>query len=37
MAAPPSQFQTAFGQRYDVSRQHVFKVEVTATDASARQ
>jgi hypothetical protein len=34
MAAPLSQFQTAFGQRYDVSRQFVFRVEVTATDAN---
>ena len=34
MAAPLSQFQTAFGQRYDVSRQMVFRVEVTATDAN---
>src|SRR3954462_4686337 len=34
MAAPLSQFQTAFGQRYDVSRQTVLKVEVTATDAN---
>ena len=34
MAAPLSQFQTAFGQHYDVSRQFVFKVEVTATDAN---
>ena len=34
MSAPLSQFQTAFGQRYDVSRQHVAKVVVTATDAS---
>lgn len=34
MAAPLSQFQTAFGQRYDVSRQFVFKIEVTATDAN---
>jgi len=33
MAAPLSQFQTAFGQHYDVSHP-VFKVEVTATDAS---
>lgn len=33
MAAPLSQFQTAFGQHYDVSRQFVFRVEVTATDA----
>lgn len=34
MAAPLSQFQTAFGQRYDVSRQFVFRVEVTATNAN---
>jgi hypothetical protein len=34
MAAPLSQFQTAFGQHYDVSRQIVFRVEVTATDAN---
>ena len=34
MTAPLSQFQTAFGQRYDVARQHVFKVEVTASDAN---
>ena len=34
MAAPLTQFQTAFGQRYDVSRQFVFKIEVTATDAN---
>jgi hypothetical protein len=32
--APLSQFQTAFGQRYDIARQTVFKVEVTATDSS---
>jgi hypothetical protein len=34
LTAPLSQFQTAFGQRYDFSRQAVFKVEVTATDSS---
>jgi hypothetical protein len=34
MAAPLSQFKTAFGQQYDSSRQHVFKIEVTATDAN---
>jgi hypothetical protein len=34
MAAPLSQFQTAFGQRFDVARQHVSKVVVTATDAN---
>lgn len=36
MAAPLSQFQTAFGQHYDVSRQMVFKVTVTATDADGQ-
>jgi hypothetical protein len=34
LAAPLSQFQTAFGQRYDIARQTVFKIEVTATDSS---
>ncbi len=34
MSAPLSQFQTAFGQHYDVSRQRVLKVEVTATDSN---
>jgi 2-phospho-L-lactate guanylyltransferase (CobY/MobA/RfbA family) len=34
MAAPLSQFQTAFGQHYDVARQRVVKVEVTATDSN---
>jgi hypothetical protein len=33
MNAPLSQFITGFGQRYDPSRQVVYKVEVTATDA----
>ena len=37
MAAPLSQFQTAFGQRYDVVRQSVFRVEVTATDANGEE
>jgi hypothetical protein len=32
LTAPLSQFQTGFGQRYDLSRQIVYKVEVTATD-----
>ena len=32
--APLSQFQSGFGQRYQISRQHVFKVEVTATDSA---
>ena len=36
MSAPLSQFQTAFGQHYDVSRQHVLKIEVTATDANGQ-
>ena len=34
LAAPLSKFQTAFGQQFDVARQHVSKVVVTATDAS---
>jgi hypothetical protein len=33
LTAPLSQFQTAFGQRYDADRQTVIKVEVTATDS----
>ena len=33
LTAPLSQFQTAFGQRYDYARQSVFKVEVSATDS----
>ena len=32
LTAPLTQFQTSFGQRYDISRQFVFKVEVSATD-----
>jgi hypothetical protein len=34
MTAPLTQFQTAFGQRYSRQTQSVYKVEVTATDAS---
>lgn len=34
LTAPLSQFQTGFGQRYEISRQNVFKVEVTATDST---
>ena len=34
LSAPLSQFQTAFGQRFDPSRHGVFKIEVTATDSS---
>jgi hypothetical protein len=33
LTAPLSQFETAFGQRYDTARQAVVKVEVTATGA----
>ena len=36
LAAPLTQFQTAFGQRYDIGRQTVFKIEVTATDSSGQ-
>jgi hypothetical protein len=32
MNASLSNFQTAFGQRYDRARQSVYKIEVTATD-----
>jgi hypothetical protein len=34
MNAPLSQFQTGLGARYDRGRMSVYKVEVTATDAS---
>jgi hypothetical protein len=34
LTAPLSQFQTGFGQRYEISRQNVFKVEVTAIDSA---
>jgi len=34
MNGPLDKFQTAFGQKYDVSRQRVFKIVVTATDAN---
>ena len=34
LTAPLSQFQTGFGQRFDIAHQTVFKVEVTATDSS---
>jgi hypothetical protein len=33
MTASLGQFQTAFGQHYDIARQSLFKVEVTAADA----
>jgi hypothetical protein len=36
LTAPLSQFQTAFGQKYDRGRQSVFKVEVTATDPDGK-
>lgn len=32
LTAPLTQFQTAFGQRFSLERQSVFKVEVAATD-----
>jgi hypothetical protein len=34
--APLSEFQTGLGQKFDRSRQSVFKVEVSATDASGK-
>jgi hypothetical protein len=34
LTAPLSQFVTGHGQRYDRSRQSVFRVEVTATDSA---
>ncbi|HXW04227.1 MAG TPA: hypothetical protein VD833_03265 [Vicinamibacterales bacterium] len=34
MTGPLRDFRTAFGQRFDRGRQSVFKVEVTATDAT---
>jgi hypothetical protein len=37
LAAPLSQFVTGHGQRYDRSRQSVFKVEVTATDSAGER
>jgi hypothetical protein len=36
LTAQLSQFQTAFGQRFDRGRQSVFKVEVTATGADGK-
>jgi hypothetical protein len=35
--APLSQFQTAYGQKFDRGRQSVFKVELTATDSDGKQ
>jgi hypothetical protein len=34
LTAPLSQFQTGYGQRYQVDRQLVSKIEVTAQDAN---
>jgi hypothetical protein len=34
LTAPLSQFQTAYGQRFDFDRQTVAKIEVTATDSN---
>ena len=36
MTAPLSQFQTAYGQRFDIDRLTVVKVEVAATDSSGQ-
>ena len=36
LTAPLTQFQTAYGQRFSLERQTVFKVEVTATDAAGQ-
>jgi hypothetical protein len=36
LTAPLSQFQTAFGQRFDRARQSVSKIEVTATDGDGK-
>ena len=36
MTAPLSGFQTAFGQRFDQSRQSVSKIELTASDAEGQ-
>ena len=37
MRAPLSQFQTAFGQHYDMARQHVTKIVVTASEANGER
>ena len=34
--APLSRFQTALGQQFDRGRQSVFRIDVTATDASGK-
>jgi hypothetical protein len=36
LTAPLSQFQTAFGQKFDRGRQSVFKVEVIATEPDGK-
>jgi hypothetical protein len=36
LTAPLSQFQSGYGQRYQVSRQLVFKIEVAATDENGQ-
>jgi hypothetical protein len=36
LQAPLSTLQTAYGQKFDRSRQSVFKVEVTATDSDGK-
>jgi hypothetical protein len=36
MTAPLSGFQTSFGQRFDLARQSVSKIEVAATDVDGK-
>jgi hypothetical protein len=36
LTAPLSQFQTAFGQKFDRGRQSVVKIDVEATDAEGK-
>jgi hypothetical protein len=36
LTAPLSQFQTAFGQRFDRGKQRVAKIELTATDGDGK-
>jgi hypothetical protein len=36
LTAPLSQFETAYGQKFNRGRQSVFKVEITATDREGK-
>ena len=36
LTAPLTQFQTAYGQRFSIERQDVFKIEVTATSSDGQ-